>query len=52
MKDVVHGAGDFNEARDVLLDEVEARVREQVANVGLDAGDQIVETENLPIALD
>ena len=52
MEDVVHRAGDLDEARNVLLDEVEAGMSEQVADVGLSAGDQIVETQDFPAFFD
>jgi hypothetical protein len=52
VEDVVHRAGDFNETGDVLLHKLEAGMSEQVADVGLNAGDEIVETQNFPAAFD
>lgn len=48
MEHRVHGAMDFDVARNVLPEETEIRVREQVGNVGIGAGDKIVEAKDFP----
>ncbi len=52
MQHGVHGPGDFDEFRNVLLGEVEPRIRKQVRNIRIGAGDQIVQAKNVPALFD
>ena len=49
MQDDFDGAGDFDVTRNVLARETKFRMRQQVRDVGIAAGDEIVEAENFPV---
>ena len=48
MQDDFDGPGDFDVTRDVLARETKFRVRQQMRDVGIAAGDEIIEAENFP----
>ncbi len=51
MQDGIDRSGNFDIARDVLPPEPKARMRKQVRNIRIGAGDQIIQAENFPPAL-
>ena len=52
MQHRVHGARYIDVFRDVLVGNLEPGVREQVGDIRISAGDQIVEAKHLPALLD
>ena len=52
MQDGVDGAGDFDVTRDVLAHESEFRMRKQMSDVRVAAGDEVVHAENVPASFE
>ena len=52
MEDVIDRAGDIDKFCDIVLDNPESRISREMAHVGGSAGDQVVDRENIPAAIE
>ena len=52
MQHGVHRTGDFDVLRDVLLRELESRMRQQMRNIRIGAGNEDVQAKDVPALLD